>query len=112
MDEKLRDTEDRASKWLELSEQTFKFACYAKTWFETGNIDEKRHILTALGSHQVLFNGKLTIDLEKPLMILSPNAEPIREDCKRLEPADFTIDKRKSERERKRYSYCYASSER
>ncbi len=86
MDERLRDTEDRASKWLELSEKTFNLACYAKSRFQNGDIDQKRMILTSLGSHQLLFNKKLTITLEKPLLIISEKAEAIRADCARLEP--------------------------
>jgi len=86
VDEHLRDTEDRASKWLELSEKTFNFACYAKSWFQNGDIEERRMILTSLGSHQVLFNKKLTITLDKPLSIIGDKAEMIRADCARLEP--------------------------
>ncbi len=86
MDERLRDTEDRASKWLELSEKTFDLACYAKSWFQIGDIEQRRMILTSLGSHQVLFNKKLTITLDKPLSIISDTAEEIRADCTRLEP--------------------------
>lgn len=47
----LRETENRAEKWLELSEKTFNFACYARKKFITGTLNEKREIFAALGQN-------------------------------------------------------------
>ncbi len=45
----LRNTENRAEKWLELTEKTFNFACYARKEFILGNLRKKREIFSALG---------------------------------------------------------------
>ena len=47
--EKLRQTEHRAEKWLELTEKTFDFACYARHAFITGDVRRKRELFSALG---------------------------------------------------------------
>lgn len=54
----LRETENRAEKWLELTERTFNFACYAHIAFTMGTLDEKREIFAALGQNFYL-NGKI-----------------------------------------------------
>ena len=45
----LRETESRAEKWLELTEKTFKFACYAHKEFMLGSLEKKREIFSAIG---------------------------------------------------------------
>jgi hypothetical protein len=57
----LRDTEQRAESWLELSERTFNFALYARKAFVMGTLEAKREILTALGENPLLNDGKLSI---------------------------------------------------
>jgi len=59
--EQLRDTEDRADKWLDITERMFNFAIYAKQTFEDGDYKTKKEILTSLGSNFILNNGKLEI---------------------------------------------------
>lgn len=59
--QKMRGTEDRAQKWLDLTEQTFEFACYANTHFESGDIMKKKEIFRALGQNFLLKNQKLQI---------------------------------------------------
>ncbi|MFH1455316.1 MAG: hypothetical protein ABIF22_03295 [bacterium] len=57
----LRDTESRAEKWLELTEKTFNFACYARKEFILGGLDKKREILSALGQNFSLKDKKIVI---------------------------------------------------
>ena len=45
----LRNTENRADKWLELTEKAFSFACYARENFNSGTLERKREIFSALG---------------------------------------------------------------
>ena len=45
----LRTTENRAEKWLELTEKTFNFACYARENYGAGTLEKKREIFSALG---------------------------------------------------------------
>ncbi len=72
----LRQTESRAQRWLELTEQTFVFACYAREKFvNTKDLAEKREIFTALGWNFSVKDQKLEI---KPNNWLIPirNAYP------------------------------------
>ena len=57
----LRETESRAEKWLELTEKTFTFACYARKEFILGGLDKKREILSALGQNFSLKDKKIVI---------------------------------------------------
>ncbi|MCL5432304.1 MAG: recombinase family protein [Patescibacteria group bacterium] len=65
---KLRHTEDRAVKWLELTEKTFNFATYARMMFLKANemgkqgLELKKEILMALGLNPQIKAGKLYID--------------------------------------------------
>ncbi len=58
---KLRETEGRASKWLDLTEQVFSFACFARKEFVMGNLQRKREIFSALGQNFYIKNGKVFI---------------------------------------------------
>ena len=54
---------EEMEKWLELSEKTFNFACYARTWYEKGDSKVKRSILGCLGSNLVLKDRIINIDI-------------------------------------------------
>ena len=60
--ELLRETEERAQDWLELSEKTFNFATYAHYHFMHGDIQKKRAIATALGVNFSLKDSILHIE--------------------------------------------------
>ena len=57
----LRETESRAEKWLELTEKTFNFACYARKEFLIGDLNKKREMLSALGQNFLLKDKKIHI---------------------------------------------------
>ena len=59
--EKLRTTESRAATWIELTEKTFDFACYAREAFAKGDLTTKKEILIALGENFTLEDQKLVI---------------------------------------------------
>ena len=60
--ESLRDTEERADKWLEIAEKTFDFASTALERFQNGDPDERREIFTTLGNVFTMKDQKLTIE--------------------------------------------------
>ncbi len=66
MKEKLRQTETRAEKWLELTEKTFSFATYARSAFITAKgkegLELKKEILLAIGKTPIVKDQKLTIE--------------------------------------------------
>ena len=93
--EKLRTTEVRAEKWLELTEKTFAFATYAHRTFLTAKgkegLERKKEILLALGTVPVITNKILSIEpnewfvqmqngypaLEKKYLGLEPHKMPM-----------------------------------
>lgn len=81
----LRETESRAENWLELTEKTFDFACYAHTRFLTGDLQTKKEILAALGSNFILKDGNLTLSLHKHFEPIVQHYPSIEKDYKRLE---------------------------
>ncbi len=97
--EKLQDTDGRIDKWLELTEKTFNFACYARRWFTEGNIATKKQILLGIGSNFTLKDGVVGVDLEKPLQFIefaknkvveiSPTFEPEKEGYKSSQMDSF-----------------------
>jgi DNA invertase Pin-like site-specific DNA recombinase len=58
----LRETENRADKWLELTEKTFNFACYARKEFILGNLNRKREMFFALGQNFLVKDKKIHIE--------------------------------------------------
>lgn len=67
LDGKQKGISGQIDKWLELSEKTFNFACYARYWFENGTPEKKREIFIGLGSNLKILNKIVRVDLEKPL---------------------------------------------
>jgi DNA invertase Pin-like site-specific DNA recombinase len=63
-----------ASAWIEPSRNLFLFSNRAKFWFSHGTTDEKRIILSTIGSNLLLKDKKLFIDAKKPFRILSERA--------------------------------------
>lgn len=70
---RLDQTEDRAANWLELAEQTFEFSKNACYWFNNGTIEDKKIILSTIGSNLVLKDRKLRIE---PVKLFSMIREP------------------------------------
>ena len=58
---KLRETESRAEKWIELTEKTFNFATYARKEFVMGGLDKKREIFAAVGQNFSVKDKKVRI---------------------------------------------------
>ncbi len=78
---KLRHTEDRAERWLELTERTFNFAAYARMAFLRANnmckqgLELKKEILMSLGYNPQIKAGKLyleTMDYFVPIKNRTP----------------------------------------
>jgi len=57
------NVEHRVMNWLELTENAFKFASFAHTHFNTGNIQTKKEILRSLGQSFILKEKKIQIEL-------------------------------------------------
>jgi len=85
-EELLGDTGNRVEQWMSDAEQIYDFACFAKIRFAKGNKQTKKEILSALGQNLLLKDGKLTIELKKPLKIIEETIPLVPEATRRLEP--------------------------
>src|SRR5206468_4272668 len=84
LEELLRDSGHRVEQWVKLSEQTFEFACTARSRFAQGDAKTKKQILATIGSNLSLKDKKLCIQARKPFFIIEksmsadePENEPI-----------------------------------
>jgi hypothetical protein len=83
--DQLRETENRAEKWLELTEKTFTFATYTERDFLTGDLQKKKEIMMGLGSNPTILNGKLTIQAHEWLVPIQNDYPALEKKYKRLE---------------------------
>lgn len=89
INEKLGKTDERANNWLELSEKTFNFATYSRYWFNNGTTQQKREILSTLGSNLMIKDQKLSLYLHKPFTIISEMQEKINVLLDLFEPEEI-----------------------
>lgn len=90
--ELLNDTDRRIEKSIEKTETIFNFAKDAKTKFENGTIEDKKKILSTLGQNLTLKDGRLNIDIQKPLILIENAKGEIKKAHKKLEPLKKPID--------------------
>ncbi|HJN62434.1 MAG TPA: hypothetical protein QGH92_02510 [Candidatus Parcubacteria bacterium] len=95
--ERLRETEGRAEKWLELTEKTFNFATYARKAFITGGLELKKEILMALGKNPIIKGKKLYIEPNEWLQPIAEGYPALEEEYLRLEPTKIPLNKAKTE---------------
>src|SRR3989344_2457319 len=89
LEEKRRDTDGRVENWLELSEKTFEFACYARHWFAEGDFDTKKEILRGIGSNLILKDKIVLVDVEKPLNFIEDAKKEVSEISVMFEPKNY-----------------------
>ena len=88
----LDSTESRAKKWLELTEQTFHFARYARKAYLKGDIQKKREIFAALGQNYVLQDKIVSIQATKWLVPIEKAYPGLEAEFNRIE-LDESLDK-------------------
>jgi site-specific DNA recombinase len=81
----LATTEDRAKKWVELTEQTFNFARHARKEYIKGSIQKKREIFAALGQNYVLTDKKVKIEANDWLVPIEKAYPELKAEYERLE---------------------------
>jgi DNA invertase Pin-like site-specific DNA recombinase len=92
---KLKGTDGRINRWIELTEQTFEFACYARHWFAAGDKETKKQILLGIGSNLELKDGIVQVELQKPLQFIEMAKNEVAEISPAFEPEKngYTTDK-------------------
>ena len=81
----MRETEKRAEHWIELTEKTFIFACYAMNEFRKGILETQREILSALGQNYTLKDGNLVIVPNEWFVPIKSGYPAIESEYRRLE---------------------------
>jgi len=86
LEDLLKDTGRRIDNWVERAESLFLFAERARYMFKKGGWEAKRQILSCLGSNLLLEDGKLSVSLQKPLLLMEKYAGGVQALYERLEP--------------------------
>src|SRR3989338_2103683 len=91
LETKLRGTEDRAKKWLELTEKTFNFVTYSLKAFNDPKTDlnKKREILAGLGKNFIITDKKLMIEANDWLVPIIEQYPPLKAEYERLELGEY-----------------------
>lgn len=85
--ENLAKVDRHIDDWSELAAKTFDFASTAIDRFEKGDVEERKTILKAVGSHLILKNQKLTIQARTPFLKIQNALSEIKA-SERLEPEE------------------------
>ena len=96
LEELLEDTEKRVDDWLNNAEKVFNFAEKARERFENGSQEAKRTILSSLGSNLLLKDGKLALDVKKPLISIKEVSLGVNVEKDTFEPLEMCSVKRKN----------------
>lgn len=94
---KVKDTEARADKWIELTEQTFEFACYAHKAFLFGDPETKKSILSAIGLNCRLKDHKMSIEHAVWLVPIAEQYPAIEKKMKAFELKNILSPERRKE---------------
>lgn len=88
-EELLNDANNRVETWLERAETVFNFAETAKKRFEEGSLEDKRDILSCLGSNLSLSDRKFSLSVDKSLALILQIAPEVENLHNRLEPTQL-----------------------
>ncbi len=78
--------DQEVNKWVTLTEDTFKFACYARYWLAKGDIKTKNFILSKLGYNLTLKDRNLLFDQPKPFFLIQKGKEEVQKLALAFEP--------------------------
>ncbi len=84
--DKIKQIDQDKNKWVELTEKTFDFACYARYWYAKGDSKAKSEILGTLGKNLTLKDRKLWIDRANPFYLIEKGKKEVEEIIEKLEP--------------------------
>ncbi|HYV90926.1 MAG TPA: recombinase family protein [Chitinophagales bacterium] len=87
--QQLEETDDHSERYVELTEKTFHFATYARQGFVAGTLNDKREILSSLGSNYNVKDKILNIEAAEWLI-------PIEKDYPTLEAEYREIELKKN----------------
>jgi len=80
--------------WLVLSERTFNFACYARAHFNNGTMETKRAVFAALGSHLIIKNQKINVELHPYYKVIFENLDAAEKELIKVRTSESVVNKR------------------
>lgn len=86
LEEQIEASDTIQDQYMELTEKTFNFVCYAKYWFEHGDSHEKSLILKSLGYNLTLQGKKVQFTSNKPFYLVRKTYEILKEKAHAVEP--------------------------
>ena len=89
--ENIANADEKEAELVELTERTFKFACYGRARFNDGSPDERRAIFLSLGSNFSLTGKNLSIDLHFPWKIIAERKESGEREAKLARTSKFVM---------------------
>jgi site-specific DNA recombinase len=84
----VNDVNVNVDNWIDLAEKIFNFAVTAKSKFITGSIEEKKRLVSMLGSNLYVKDGKVSIQLIKPFEFIKSKSEEVKKIKSSLEPVN------------------------
>ena len=78
--------DQEVNKWVVLTEDTFKFASYARYWLAKGDIKTKNFVVSKLGYNLTLKDRNLLLDQSKPFFLIQKGKQEVAEIVRRFEP--------------------------
>ncbi len=84
-------TDEKEAELIELSEETFRFACYARAKFDDGSPKEKRAILLSIGSNFILKGQVLSFDLNLPWKIIAERKERVEREVQKVRTPAYLV---------------------
>lgn len=88
LEDKKENLGERMNKWMKLAQDSFRFACTARSAFEHATPQNKRIMLVSLGSNLFLRDKILHIDLLKPFTRIKEVKNEVEELTNRFEPQE------------------------
>ncbi len=82
----MKKSDENVNKWVYLTEETFKFACYARYWFAKGDVKTKTTILSKLGNNLTIKDRTLYLDQSKAFFLIEKGYQEAKELAISLEP--------------------------
>jgi hypothetical protein len=88
---------DNSERYIQLTENTFRFATYARKTFDTGSLMDKREILSALGSNCLITGEKLFIEASEWFLPIQKGYPLLEAEYSRLELDNTLTDTERNE---------------
>ncbi len=91
---RVSSTSKELESWMELSEKTFNLAYYASVWFENGTDEERKAIMSCLGSNLTIKDKKVQVYLHPFLETFIQNKNAITTEMAKVRTSENSMNSR------------------